>query len=357
MAAFSNAEYADIGFMYGKADGNAAEARRLYQDRFPGRRLPNVQVFMNTYRRISEKGTLHHREPGVRDEQYAPQVDEQILEVFEADPTTSIRKTARQLNVSIWKVWSVLNIHGKHAFHYTPVQGLEEGDPIRRITFCRFLLNADIEDGLFLRSILWTDESKFSREGITNFHNLHYWADADENPHMKKQTSFQHKFSVNVWAGVIGKTLLGPYYLPQNLNGDNYLEFLQNVLPDIFDEAPLNVRNRIIFQNDGCPAHYRITVREFLDQHFPNRWVGRSGPILWPARSPDLTPLDYHVWGRMKELVYEEEIRDREHLIRRIDEACLRMKEEMKVGVTTTEMRRRARVCIRNGGSHFEHQK
>ena len=110
MAAFSNPEYTDIGFIYGKVDENAAEAQRLYQVHFSARSLPNVQVFINTYRRISEKG-----EPGVRDEQYAPQVDKQILEVFEADPSTSIRKTAHQLNVSIRRVWSDLNIHSKHA--------------------------------------------------------------------------------------------------------------------------------------------------------------------------------------------------------------------------------------------------
>ena len=26
---------------------------------------------------------------------------------------------------------------------------------------------------------------------------------------------------------------------------------------------------------------------------FPGRWVGRGGPIPWPARSPDLNPLHY----------------------------------------------------------------
>ncbi|CAK9801721.1 hypothetical protein ANTQUA_LOCUS2981, partial [Anthophora quadrimaculata] len=202
MTTFSNAEYADILFMYGKAN-----------------------------------------EPGVTYTTYATDVDEQILEAFEADPTTSIRTIAHRFNVSIWKVWSVLNAEGKHPFRYTSVQALEEGDPQRRTLFCRFLLNADMEDRLFLRRILWTNESKFSHEGITNFHNLHYWSDAVENPHVKRQTSFQRKFSVNVWAGVIGKILIGPYYLPDNLNGDNYLVFLKNVMPDILDEMPLNVRN------------------------------------------------------------------------------------------------------------------
>jgi hypothetical protein len=29
-----------------------------------------------------------------------------------------------------------------------------------------------------------------------------------------------------------------------------------------------------------------------LDVKFPGRWIGRGGPIAWPPRSPDLTPLD-----------------------------------------------------------------
>ncbi|XP_067203031.1 uncharacterized protein [Linepithema humile] len=33
------------------------------------------------------------------------------------------------------------------------------------------------------------------------------------------------------------------------------------------------------------------------------RWIGRGGPIVWPARSPDLNVLDYFVWGYIKALV------------------------------------------------------
>lgn len=355
MATFTNAEYADILFTYGRADGNARLARRLYAERYPGRRLPNVQVFINTYRRICDNGTVHHREPGVRADMHDPGVEELILDEFQRDGTTSIRKVAMQLNLSQWKVWSVLQSDGQHPFHYTPVQGLDEGDPVRRILFCRFLLDCDAQNGRFLKSILWTDESKFTREGITNFHNLHYWS--REHPHLVREISFQQKFSVNVWAGVIGRTLIGPYYVPDTLNGDNYLEFLQNNLDDILDEVPLDVRREIIYQHDGCPAHYRNAVRDYLTAQFPNRWIGRNGPMLWPARSPDLTPLDYYVWGRAKQLVYEVSIQTRNQLIHRIDAAFIQMKQEMRVGTTTTQMRKRARLCIRNGGRHFENVK
>lgn len=59
---------------------------------------------------------------------------------------------------------------------------------MEKVAFCRYLLNSDARDVIFLSKILWTDESKFSREGITN---LHYWA--EENPHLKKRDTFSDK--------------------------------------------------------------------------------------------------------------------------------------------------------------------
>lgn len=47
----------------------------------------------------------------------------------------------------------------------------------------------------------------------------------------------------------------------------------------------------------------------------------------------------------MKELVYEVEIVDRQHLLTRINEASLTIKEELRLDVTTTEIRKRAREC------------
>lgn len=359
MATFSNAEYADIVFMYGRADGNGSLARRMYQERYPNRRVPHVRVFYNTFRRLSESG-IHRAEPGVNPGRHSTSTEEDILAAFEADPGTSVRVIARNLNISQWKVWKTLNSNNRYPFHGTGVQGLEEQDPHRRIELCRWLLNGDIENAWFLKSILWTDESKFSREGITNFHNLHQWANKDNNPHWKKQVTFQRKFSVNVWAGVIGRTLIGPHFLPDNLNGDNYLEFLQNDFPALAEEsgAPIFDTDReIIFQQDGCPAHWTLNVREHLHNSFPQSWIGRGGPIPWPARSPDLTPMDFFVWGRAKELVYTSvEINTKEELIQRINSAFATMKLEMMLKTTTTEIRKRARACVRNRGGHFEHQ-
>ena len=36
-----------------------------------------------------------------------------------------------------------------------------------------------------------------------------------------------------------------------------------------------------------------------------NRWIGRRGPITWPARSPDLNPLDFNLWRHLKTNAYD----------------------------------------------------
>ncbi|GBP58036.1 hypothetical protein EVAR_39752_1 [Eumeta japonica] len=120
-------------------------------------------------------------------------------------------------------------------------------------------------------------------------------------------------------------------------------------------EVPIFNENRqIIFQNDGCPAHWRLIVMEYLNNVFPNSWIGRDGPIPWPPRSPDLTPLDFYVWGRAKELVYATEVQNVEDLRERIEAAFQKIQQEMLLSTTTVEIRRRCRACIANGGRQFE---
>ncbi|GBP46999.1 hypothetical protein EVAR_32518_1 [Eumeta japonica] len=77
-------------------------------------------------------------------------------------------------------------------------------------------------------------------------------------------------------------------------------------LSGLLEDVPLNLICDMWFQYDGCPAYYRRNVREWLDTNYPTKRVGRGGPITWPARSPDPTPIDFYVWGHLKSLLYTE---------------------------------------------------
>ncbi|GFX48299.1 hypothetical protein TNCV_4612991 [Trichonephila clavipes] len=44
-----------------------------------------------------------------------------------------------------------------------------------------------------------------------------------------------------------------------------------------------------------------------------DRLISRFGPVNWPPRSCDLTPLDYFLWGYVKSLVYADKPQTLDH--------------------------------------------
>lgn len=280
-------------------------------------------------------------------------VEERIMEALRNNPSISITRLSLQFNISRHRIWSIIHAEGFHPFHYTPVQGLLPEDLGKRLEFCNWLLERQFASNNFITNIFWTDESQFTRDGITNFHNLHVWAES--NPHPKKETSFQHRFSVNLWAGVLGNRLIGPFRLPERINSETYLQFLRSDLPELLEDVSLMQRTTMWYQQDGAPPHYGREIKNYLDSKYPNRWIGRNGPTHWPARSPDLTVMDFFVWGRMKELVYSTEITSLEDLNDRIDGAATKLREELQHFNVERHIQKRALACIQSGGSHFEH--
>jgi len=84
-----------------------------------------------------------------------------------------------------------------------------------------------------------------------------------------------------------------------------------------------NTVQRMWLQQDGAPPHYARLVRDFLKNlTYQRRWIGRGGHIAWPPRSPDLTSLDFFLWGYLKNIVYQTAPTTAEDLKDRIRRAC-----------------------------------
>ena len=144
--------------------------------------------------------------------------------------------------------------------------------------------------------------------------------------------------------------------LENNLRGDTYEVFLRNELPGLLEDIPLMITRQMHFQHDGAPPHYTRHVRDYLNESFPNRWLGRGGPVAWPPRSPDLTPLDYYLWGQMKTLVYETKVDSRAALHHRIFTAAEHIRNHPDhIASATQSLLMRAENCIATGGEQFEH--
>lgn len=131
-----------------------------------------------------------------------------------------------------------------------------------------------------------------------------------------------------------------------------YLQMLQqNIIPAIRNAMDLN---DVWFMQDGAPAHYARKVREYLNEIFPNHWIGRAGPLPWPARSPDLTPLDYFLWGHLKSVVYNNRPRTIEQLQENIMNECGRVTPTHLANVLRA-FTMRLQHCIAAEGKQFEH--
>ncbi|GFT05540.1 DUF4817 domain-containing protein [Trichonephila clavipes] len=75
------------------------------------------------------------------------------------------------------------------------------------------------------------------------------------------------------------------------------------------------------FQQDGATCHTARATIDLLKDTFGDRLLSRFGPMNWPPRSRDLTPLDYFLWGYVKSLVYADKPQTLDHLegnIRRV---------------------------------------
>ena len=79
------------------------------------------------------------------------------------------------------------------------------------------------------------------------------------------------------------------------------------------------------FQQDGAPCHRTTDALRLLQSKFGNRIISKSpngfNTIEWPARSCDLTPLDYWLWSYLKNKISRL---DKPKALAELEEAIIR---------------------------------
>ena len=60
----------------------------------------------------------------------------------------------------------------------------------------------------------------------------------------------------------------------------------------------------IWFQQDGATCLTANVIINLLRTVFENRIIRRNSDVNWPPRSCDLAPLDYFLWGAVKDKCY-----------------------------------------------------
>ncbi|GFW18829.1 uncharacterized protein TNCV_5132821 [Trichonephila clavipes] len=116
-----------------------------------------------------------------------------------------------------------------------------------------------------------------------------------------------------------------PFWLNSYVNKQNCRNWSE-ANPQVYVETTVTSRKtdclELWFQQDSATCHTARAAIDLLKDTFGDRLISRFGPVNWPPRSCDLTPLDYFLWGYVKSFVYANQPQTLDHLednIRRVD--------------------------------------
>lgn len=270
---------------------------------------------------------------------------ETVREAFLRSPRKSIRRASSELHIPSSTVHKIVHKRLKlKAYKIQLVQKLQPNDKPKRKEFTSEMLSRIDEDNDFLNHVAFSDEATFHTSGKVHRHNCRIWG--NENPRVIVEHE-RDSPKLNVWCCLTLDAVIGPFFFEEpTVTGATYLNMLR-------DYARRRIPEGYIFQQDGAPPHYSNAVRTYLNETFPARWIGRRGPIEWPPRSPDLTPLDFFLWGYIKTIVYQTPVRNLGELRQRIIDACESVTPQMLQNVWR-EVEYRLDVCRATSGAHIE---
>ncbi|GBM64382.1 hypothetical protein AVEN_101466-1 [Araneus ventricosus] len=75
------------------------------------------------------------------------------------------------------------------------------------------------------------------------------------------------------------------------------------------------------------------SVQQYIRDTFQQQVIGDGGCVEWPPRSPDLNPLDFFLWGYIKQRVYATSPPTLQELRNSITDACASVSPAMLYNV------------------------
>lgn len=337
-----------------QSNENVAQALILYHQRFPERNQISAKTLKRFKDNLIRYGAYKKPRPKLY-ESYTNknEIIEEIIGHTTAEPETSVREIQTTTNISKSSVQRVLKKNGCKPYKIRKVHTLHPRDSEKRQNFCNWYLEKLRDNRDFYKDIIWTDEVHVSSAGIFNRNNKRFWS--FENPHQIIGDRVQQgRFGFNAWCAIKNNRVLCYYIRENNLNSEGYLSILRENLEEALDNLPLNQRNRVYYQQDGASIHNAHQVRNYLNENFENQWIGTFGPIRWPPRSPDMTPLDFFLWGHVKHLLYQNIPRTLIELKRKFRNIIENI-APVQIMNATRSIQHRCNLCLDNGGNQFEH--
>ena len=131
--------------------------------------------------------------------------------------------------------------------------------------------------------------------------------------------------------------------------------YVETLLPELVQDCRSVLSflpSGFIFHQDGAPTHTAKLAQDWI----ATNCSGFIGKDEWPPNSPDLNPVDYHIWGAMLERY--KSCQPKPEIIDELKKALQLIWDQLpqaSVNKAILNFSKRLRACVKAGGGHFEH--
>ena len=333
---------------------SVADTRRKFKTRF-GFEI-NRKTISTTLKKWKQEGSvkdLHRGNSGRKKSARTDENKEKIQSLVSSDCQISIRKIAAASNMKRTSVHNILKKDlGLKSYKPQVSQELMEGDDVKRLAFCN-KIEQMMQEGLNPGDIIFSDESHVYLKSSPNKQNTRSWGLSKP----EKRTSVPlHSAKVTVWCGLNSTKVIGPFFFEDAVTGtaltitkERYTEMLIDIFPDDSND----VTSRTIFMQDGAPAHTSRMAMDWLETRFQGKLISNKSDFIWPPRSPDLNPLDFFLWGYMKQKIHEAHPGSLAEVKQLIEDFMASISQDLLQRVMN-QFCSRIRKCIEARGGVFE---
>lgn len=265
----------------------------------------------NIVKRYKETGTMQRKKGSGRPRTTRTEKNEETVEELicsqEDEPHSHLapRQIEKAEGISRSSVVRITREKDINNFKRTKTNAMNEGARERRVQRSINLREKFEKNQRFIEKAVWQDEKDFPLDIPVNTQNdrVYYKGKKSDvpNENLNKATKRMSK-KVMVSAGLCYHGATKPFFVNNQglkVNAINYHKHLEKQLFPAIEKVVK--RNDWVFIQDGASSHTSNLVQNYLSNTLKKRFVTKTE---WPPSSPDVNPLDYFFWDKVKTRVY-----------------------------------------------------